>query len=359
MNKIIEDIISVSSTHIGDRFLKEMYALSILTPGILNIETPHHIYLYGSPEAGKTDLQSTFMEIVPKEHKDVASDFSARVLLYSNLQPSTVISINDKILNDSMATILNQICDMQSWKRGKIIAVTIGSERVNLVFPPRVLVWINANKHIQEYSLKEVDPMALVGRFAIFEKTYSDKQKKEIFVKRNSGKEEPNEAKIEEIRKYINDIYEHPRTITCSEELRDLIWEKSLEIGISSLRSIGRNLSLCQVIALTQNRNEVVREDIDYIFNLLKTEEKIITKIETNNIKEISDSIKKYLITEQIFKTYPIDKKLLFTSDEIQKKLKVSDVISILENMEETKQISSETMKVGVDRILTKCYYLI
>lgn len=359
MNKIIEDIISVSSTHIGDRFLKEMYALSILTPGILNIETPHHIYLYGSPEAGKTDLQSTFMEIVPKEHKDIASDFSARVLLYSNLQPSTIISINDKILNDSMATILNQICDMQSWKKGKIIAVTIGSERVNLVFPPRVLVWINANKHVLEYNLKEVDPMALVGRFAIFEKTYSDKQKKNIFVKRNTNNEEPNEAKIEEIRKYINDIYEHPRTISCSEELRDLIWEKSLEIGISSLRSIGRNLSLCQVIALTNNRTEVTKDDIEYIFALLKTEEKPIKKMENNNIKEISDSIKKLLVSEMMFKTLPVDKKLLYTEEEIQKKLKVSDISSVLECMKETKLIASETTKVGRDRVLTKLYFLI
>lgn len=359
MNNIIEDIISVSSNHIGDRFLKEMYALSILTPGILNIETPHHIFLYGSPEAGKTDLQSTFMEIVPKEHKDIASDFSARVLLYSNLQPSTVISINDKILNDSMAIILNQICDMQSWKKGKIIAVTIGSERVNLVFPPRVLVWINANKHILEYSLKEVDPMALVGRFAIFEKTYSDKQKKEIFVKRNSGKEEIDETKIEEIRKYINEIYEHPRTITCSEELRDIIWEKSVEIGISSLRSIGRNLSLCQVVALTNNRTEVIKEDIETIFNLLKTEEKPIKKMEKNDITEISDSIRKILLSEMMFETLPIDKKLLYIEEEIKNKLKVSDISSVLEHMEETKVIGSEIMKVGIDRMATKCYFLI
>lgn len=43
--------------------------------------------------------------------------------------------------------------------------------------------------------------------------------------------------------------------------------------------------------------------------------------------------------------------------DEIQKKLKVSDISSVLDHMEETKQISSEIMKIGVDRILTKCYY--
>ncbi len=358
MNNIIEDIISVSSNHIGDRFLKEMYALSILTPGILNIETPHHIFLYGAPEVGKTDLQSCFMDIVPKEHKDIASDFSARVLLYSNLQPSTIISINDKILNDSMGTILNQICDMQAWKSGKIIAVTIGSERVNLIFPPRCLVWCNANKHILEYNLKEVDPMALVGRFAIFEKTYSDKQKKEIFVKRNLYKE-LDKNKLEEIRKYINDVYEHPRSISCSEDLRDLIWEKSLEIGITSLRSIGRNLSMCQVVALTQNRTEVTKEDIEYIFNLLKTEEKPIKKMENNNIKEISDSIKKQLINEIIFKTLSVDKKLLYSEEEIQKKLKVSDISSVLDCMIETKIIGVEIMKIGIERMITKCFYLL
>jgi hypothetical protein len=358
MNNIIENIINVSSNHIGDRFLKEMYALSILTPGILNIETPHHIFLYGAPEVGKTDLQSCFMDIVPKEHKDIASDFSARVLLYSNLRPSTIISINDKILNDSMGTILNQICDMQAWKSGKIIAVTIGAERVNLVFPPRCLVWCNANKHITEYNLKEVDPMALVGRFAIFEKTYSDKQKKEIFIKRNLYKE-LDKNKLEEIKKYINDIYEHPKNINCSENLRDMIWERSIEIGVTSLRSIGRNLSMCQVIALTNNRLEVTKEDIEYIFNLLKTEEKPIKKMENNNIKEISDSIKKLLMTEIIFKTLSVDKKLQFTEKEIQKKLKVSDISSVLECMEETKIIGTELTKVGNDRIVTKQYYLI
>ncbi len=359
MNNIISEIKSVASTHIGDEFLKEIYTLSLLTPGILNIESPLHIFLYGAPEVGKTDLQSNFMDLVPKEHKDIASDFSPRVLLYSNLQPSTIISINDKILNDSMGTILNQICDTQAWKKGKIIAVTVGSERMNLVFPPRVLAWINANKHILEYNFKEVDPMALVGRFSIFEKTYSDKQKKEIFVKRNTYKEEPNEQKLEEIRKYINDIYEHPKNISCSEELRDLIWEKSSEIGITSLRSIGRNLSMCQVVALTNDRSEITKEDIEYIFKLLKTEEKPIKKMENKNIVEISDSIKKQLLTETIFKTLPIEKKLQFTEEEIQKKLKVSDISSVLECMEETKIINSELTKVGKDRIITKCYYLI
>jgi len=358
MNNIITEIKNITSSHIGDEFLKEIYALSLLTPGILNVEEPTHIYLYGSSEVGKTNLQSIFMDLVPKEHKDIASDFTPKVLMYSNLQPSTIISINDKILNDSIGSILNQICDSTSWKKGRVIAVTIGSERVNLVFPPRCLFFINANKYILEYTFNSVDPLAIVGRFLIFEKTYSDKQKKNIFIKRKTHKEEPNEAKIEEIRKYINEIYEHPITITCSEELRDVIWEKSVEIGISSLRSIGRNLSLCQVIALTNNRTEVIKEDIETIFDLLKTEEKPIKKMENNNIKEISDSIKTYLISEVLFETYSVDKKLLYTLDEIQKKLKVSDINSVLEHMEETKIIGSEIMKIGLDRTLTKCYYL-
>ena len=321
MNNIITEIKNVASAHIGDEFLKEIYALSLLTPGILNVEEPTHIYLYGSSEVGKTNLQSIFMDLIPKEHKDIASDFTPRVLMYSNLQPSTIISINDKILNDSIGSILNQICDSTSWKRGRVIAVTIGSERVNLVFPPRCLFFINANKYVLEYVFNSVDPLAIVGRFLIFEKTYSDKQKKEIFVNRNIH-EEPKEQIIEEIRKYINEIYEHPRTITCSKELRNLIWEKSLEIGISSLRSIGRNLSLCQVIALTNNRTEVSKEDIEIIFALLKTEEKPIKKMESYNINEISDSIKKYLIYETLFKTYPIDKKLLLQWTKFRKNLK-------------------------------------
>ncbi len=358
MNTIISDIINTSSGHIGDKFLKEIYALSLLSAGVSNIEEPLHVFIYGSPESGKTAIQIKFMDLVPKEHKDIASDFTPKVLMYSNLQPATIISINDKILNDSIGSILNQVADNSAWYKGKIIATTVGADRVNLVFPPRVVFWINANKHITEYNLREVDPLALVGRFMIFEKTYSDKQKKNIFLKRNDNKIEPDEDKIEEIRKYINNIYEHPKIITCSEECRNIIWEKSLEIGISSLRSIGRNLSLCQVVALTNNRNEVTKEDIETIFNLLKTEEKPIKKMENNNIKEISDSIKIYLISEVLFKTYPIDKKLSYTSEEIQKKLKVSDISSVLDHMEETKIIGSEMMRVGTDRVLTKCYYL-
>ncbi len=357
MNNIITEIKNVASAHIGDEFLKEIYALSLLTPGILNVEEPTHIYLYGSSEVGKTNLQSIFMDLVPKEHKDIASDFTPRVLMYSNLQPSTIISINDKILNDSIGSILNQICDSTSWKKGRVIAVTIGSERVNLVFPPRCLFFINANKYVLEYIFNSVDPLAIVGRFLIFEKTYSDKQKKEIFVNRNIH-EEPKEQIIEEIRKYINEIYEHPRTITCSKELRDLIWEKSTEIGVTSLRSIGRNLSLCQVIALTKDRLEVTKEDIDIIFALLKTEEKPIKKMEKNDILEISDSIRKILVSEMMFKTFSVDKKLLYIEEEIKNKLKVSDISSVLEHMEETKIINSEIMKVGIDRVVTKCYYL-
>ena len=355
---IIEDIINLAERHVGDKFLKEIYALSILTPGILNIEEPVHIYLYGSPESGKTNLSNLFMELVPKEHKDIASDFTPKVLMYSNLQPATIISINDKILNDNIGSIINQIADNSAWHKGKIIATTIGSDRVNLVFPARCLFWINANKHVMDYTLREVDPLAIVGRFMIFEKIYSDKQKKEIFVKRNINKEENNEQKVEDIRKYINEIYEHPKIIKCSEECRNLIWEKSFEIGITSLRSIGRNLSMCQVVALANNRTEVLKEDIETIFKLLKTEEKPIKNIETNNIKEISDSIKKYLVSEILFKTFAVDKKLQYSSTEIQKKFKVSDICPILEHMEEQKIIGKEILRVGIDRILTQCYYL-
>lgn len=359
MNNIISDIIDTSSKHIGDKFLKEIYTLSLLSPGVLNIEEPVHVFIHGSPEVGKTALQTVFMDLVPKEHKDIASDFTPKVLMYSNLQPATIISINDKILNDSIGSILNQVADNSAWYKGKIIATTVGSDRVNLVFPPRCVFWLNANKHISEYTLREVDPLALVGRFMIFEKTYSDKQKKDIFLKRNKNIEEDNKDKIERIRKYINDIYEHPKTIICSEECRNIIWEKSIEMEISSLRSIGRNLSLCQVVALTNNRTEVTKEDIETIFAFLKTEEKPIKKMESKNINEISDSIKRYLVSEILFKTYPVDKKLLYTTSEIQKKLRVSDIDSVLDHMEETKQISSEIMRVGTDRILTKCYYLI
>ncbi len=368
MNTIISDIINTSSGHIGDKFLKEIYALSLLSAGVSNIEEPLHVFIYGSPESGKTAIQIKFMDLVPKEHKDIASDFTPKVLMYSNLQPATIISINDKILNDSIGSILNQVADNSAWYKGKIIATTVGADRVNLVFPPRVVFWINANKHITEYNLREVDPLALVGRFMIFEKTYSDKQKKNIFLKRNDNKIEPDETKIEEIRKYINNIYEHPKIITCSEECRNIIWEKSLEIGISSLRSIGRNLSLCQVITLTNNRTEVTKEDIETIFNLLKTEEKPIKKMENNNIKEIEEMkeeisqniklIEKYLKLEDVFLQLKDIDKLKYSLSNIEEKFNNIDINQILKSMEKLKMVGKTKVGFDMRNEPNMCYYL-
>lgn len=369
MNTIISDIVSTASKHIGDKFLKEIYALSLLTPGVLNVEEPVHIFIYGSPEVGKTALQTIFMELVPKEHKDIASDFTPKVLMYSNLQPATIVSINDKILNDSIGSILNQVADNSAWHKGKIIATTVGADRVNLVFPPRCVFWINANKHIMEYNLREVDPLALVGRFMIFEKTYSDKQKKEIFLKRNKDIEEDNKDKIEKIRKYINDIYEHPKVIKCSEECRNLIWEKSVEVGISSLRSIGRNLSLCQVIALTNNRTEVTKDDIETIFALLKTEEKPIKNNETQEeiqhmeteILKNMNLVEKYLESENRFKKLEPKNKLKYSLESIKNKFNTFNVIDMIMTMEEGKMINHEEviLILGDDKVVTNCYYLV
>lgn len=360
MNNIIKDIIDTVSKHVGDEFLKNIYAISLLSPGINNCEEPIHVHIWGTPESGKTDLQTRFLELVPKEHKDIASDFSPRVLMRSDdLKPGSIISMNDKIFTDSNCTLLNQIADSTSWRKGRVCATIIGSERVNLTFPPRVIFWMNSNKKISDYSLREVDPMAVEGRFLVFQKDYTTEQKMNIFIKRNIYTEEIDENKIEEIRKYINEIYEHPKTILCSEECRNMIWKESLKMDITSIRIIGRYLTMCQVVALTNDRLEVTKEDIEAVFNLLKTEEKPIKKIETSNIKDISDSIKKYLVNKTLFETFSVDKKLQYSSQEIQKKFKVSDICAILDNMEENRVVGKEMQKVGTDRVQTYCYYLI
>jgi hypothetical protein len=295
------------------------------------------------------------MDLVPKEHKDVASDFSPKVLMYSCLQPGTIISINDKVLNDSIGALINQVFDSTSWRNGVISATVVGKERINLEFPPRCVCWMNSNKRVTEYGLREVDPMAIEGRFITFEKTYSEDEKKKIFVERNVYNSEDNTEKINKVRNYINHLYENPKTISCSEEIRSLIWKKSSELGIKSIRIIGRNLTMCQVIALTEERECVITEDVEEIFSLLKANSKVISE---NSPEDVYELIKHILIPLNIYKALPTDKKLLYSSEELLKNSKIPDLCQNLEKLIKENRIGKDLIKVGINRKLMTCYYL-
>ncbi len=354
MKDIIQKLTNSVSKHFGDEHLKKLYAMSLLSMGIENVEEPLHIHVYGDPESGKTDLQTRFMQIIPSTNKDNASDFSPRVLMYSNLNAGTIISINDKILNDQVAALLNQICDSTSWRNGRICAVIVGKDRVNLEFPPRCLFWMNSNKAIPEYSIHEVDPYAVEGRFMSFKKTYTFEQKEEIFTKRNVYQEMTKEE-IDELKVTLSDLFKTPRKIACSEEMRKVIWNKSREIGINLIRSIGRNLTMCQVSALINSRTEVTLEDIENTFKLLKETATIVPDTYKN-----TTLIENQLIPETQFKTFTIDKKTCYSVYEIQKRTKISkeEIEETLNHMKTKGIIGCEIIAVGIQRIPVECYYL-
>jgi len=46
------------------------------------------------------------------------------------------------------------------------------------------LVFLNSNKQISEYKLEEVDPYAIESRFMSFQKSYTQEEKSDIFIKK-------------------------------------------------------------------------------------------------------------------------------------------------------------------------------
>jgi hypothetical protein len=354
MKDIIKRLTDSVSKHYGDDHLKKIYAISLLSMGIENVEEPLHIHIYGDPESGKTDLQTRFMYVIPTANKDNASDFSPKVLMYSNLNPGTVVSINDKIINDQNGALLNQICDSTSWRQGRICATIVGKDRINLKFPPRCLFWMNSNKRITEYGIREVDPNAVEGRFMVFEKKYTFKEKEKIFTKRNLSVEVTREE-IDKLKIDLSNIFKVPKKISCSEEMRKDIWDKSREIGIDLIRSIGRNLTICQVFALISGRNEVIQEDIKDTFELLKETNMVVVDIHKNLI-----IIENQLMPELQFRTYTIDKKNCYSIYEIQKRLKLSkeEVEETLKFMKIKGFVGSEIIAMGAQRTPIECFFI-
>jgi len=355
MKDIIQKLTNSVSKHLGDEHLKKLYAISLLSMGIENVEEPLHIHVYGDPESGKTDLQTRFMQIIPSTNKDNASDFSPRVLMYSNLDAGTIISINDKILNDNVAALLNQICDSTSWRNGRICATIVGKDRVNLTFPPRCLFWMNSNKDILDYGIREVDPHAVKGRFMTIEKKYTFEQKEEIFTKRNLFQDMSKEE-IDKLKITLTEMFKNPKRISCTEEKRKIIWDKSREIGVDLIRSIGRNLTICQVFALIDGRNEVNKDDIENTFKLLKEYIEVIPNRSKNTIL-----IENQLLTEAEFKTFTNEKKICYSIYELQNRIKISkeEIEEAVSNMKLKGHVGSEIIKRGVQGTRIECFFLL
>ncbi len=357
MTNIISQLTKLVSQHIGDEHLKKIYAISLLSMSVRGVEEPLHLHVFGDRESGKTDLQTRFLDIVPEGHKDIASDFSPRVLLYANLNPATIISMNDKIFTDSMCGLLNQITDSTGWRLGRTIAVTIGKERVNLFFPPRTIFWVNSNRQISQYNIKEVEPDAVESRFMTFEKKYTDDQKKNIFVNRNFCLNS-DDSELESVKNILKEMFKNPKHIICSEEIRNIIWEKSKEMGINSIRQIGRNLTICQVYALISGRTEVSYEDVDNTFLLLKEQFNLKINISETSDEKIAEIIRKELLPEIMFKSLLEEKRILYSYREIQNKIK-EDIKSTINYMKSEDIVGVEIIKVGYPRVNIECYYLL
>ncbi len=306
---IITQLTEAMWQHVGDEYLKKMYAISLLSIGVENVFEPLHIFCYGSPESGKTDISTRLLDIIPDEFKDGASDFSPKVLMYSNLNPGIIINVNDKVLNDAIGMILNQICDSTAWRQGKTVAVLIGKSRENLIFPPRVCLWLNANKRITEYSISEVDPLAIEGRFMVFKKEYTKEDKKNIYLKRDTIKQPIDKEKLETIKKILCNYHKYPQTINCSEDIRIKIYNTCDSMKIQSLRQIGRIHTMCQVLALINGRTEINIDDANYIFKFIQEiPGMFINQTEPEEEKKNVETLSEYLLVETIFKKFTIEK---------------------------------------------------
>ena len=312
---IINYILACMGEHIGEEYLKKLFTFAILSLGIKNVEIPLHMHLYGDPESGKTDLTYRFMNIIPKENKVDSDDFSDRALMYEKIKEGSIITINDKILNDGFAKLLNQLCDTKCWYQGHVATVTVEHNNVKLKFPPRTLVFLNTNKKLSEYKLEEVDPHAVEQRFMSFEKYYTPEQKSEIFIKKTKmDLTEPIKVATSIIRRYIRE----PVEIKTSEEIRRIVDIETNKLGIISLRQKGQFLTVCQVFALIEQRKQVEQEDIDNTLEIYKNQKSVNT--ETNVIAE---KIYKFLPTEKEMMGWEPDLKVMFNKTSIRNGLKI------------------------------------
>ncbi len=257
--------------HQGDDELKELCILSIASMSISNLIEPIHLHAYGLAESGKTYLLSKTKEIIPEERKLISDNVSPKVLFRARLKPNMVISLNDKIIDESFGELLNCICDGKSWENGFIYTV-IGEngEPIDHPFPPRIIFHISTNKPIPEYHTKEmrVDLEAVQSKFFSFKKEYSENQKndiKEKMLERINNDLQKNKKNLDVMQQIFEILISNPKNIHIPFS-REIIENY---MGSCGIRDFGQICSLCQTYALLSGYDNVNKECIEHILGLL------------------------------------------------------------------------------------------
>lgn len=296
-NQVLDSLLSnFGLLYTGDEEMKKICLLSIASLAVENICQPVHIHVHGQSQQGKTHLLSTVKELTPNENKLSSDNVSPKVLFRSEIKPNTLISLNDKIIDENFGELMNQICDKKSWDNGFNYDVLQDGEVKHFHFPPRSLFHISTNKPITDYISKDikVDLEAVQSKFFSFKKNYSDEQIKIIKAKMLEKVNSKNKNKDEWVlsQAILKKLLATPKFIEFS------FTEKEVEkiIGLTELRDFGQFVTFCQSHALLSGNDEVKESDIIAISKLLEAIPR-----ESKLLKDSEDKIMAILIPKAFF----------------------------------------------------------
>ena len=126
--------------HEGDETVAECLIMSLASRSVLNT-TGLHVSVSGESGKGKSHAFSTLIRQVPERHQ-LSGSMSNKALFYiDNLQPGTVIVLDDTSLSDDMSEILKGVTT--SFKK-PFIYRTVNKDRKGFVctIPERCIWWV-------------------------------------------------------------------------------------------------------------------------------------------------------------------------------------------------------------------------
>jgi len=126
--------------HEGDETVAECLIMSLASRSVLNT-TGLHVSVSGESGKGKSHAFSTLIRQVPERHQ-LAGSMSNKALFYiENLQPGTVIVLDDTSLSDDMSEILKGVTTSF---RKPFIYRTVNKDRKGFVctIPERCVWWV-------------------------------------------------------------------------------------------------------------------------------------------------------------------------------------------------------------------------
>lgn len=126
--------------HEGDETVAECLIMSLAARSVLNT-TGLHVSVSGESGKGKSHAFSTLIRQVPERHQ-LSGSMSNKALFYiDNLQPGTVIVLDDTSLSEDMSEILKGVTT--SFKK-PFIYRTVNKDRKGFVctIPERCIWWV-------------------------------------------------------------------------------------------------------------------------------------------------------------------------------------------------------------------------